>query len=223
MQQFAIIVAGGNGTRMGADIPKQFLLLQGIPVLMHTMEQFYKANEDIEIVLVLPEAFKSYWYELCKKHEFDIFHKIVDGGATRFQSVKNGLDFIKKTEGLVAIHDAVRPLVEVSVIQKCFKSAEIFGNGVAAVKIKDSVRQETGEGQTIALDRSMLWAIQTPQTFQLSVIKEAFLQTESPLFTDDATVYEFAGHAVRIVESQYKNFKITTPEDLMLAEVLLGY
>ncbi len=223
LNHYAIIVAGGSGSRMGSAVPKQFLELGGKPVLLWTLEKFLAFSPDIQFVLVLPQADFFRWEALQSRITQVPTSKIIliPGGATRFQSVRNGLDSIPGSDGLVAIHDAVRPLVSVDVIRRSFEAAAQFGSGVAAVPAKDSVRQILEKDKTIALDRATLRLVQTPQTFQLSLIKKAFEQPESPLFTDDASVAEAAGFAVHLVEGAYENLKITTPEDLVVAEALL--
>ena len=222
MQHYAILVAGGSGSRMGGTVPKQFLELAGKPILLHTVEKFLAYSPEIRLVLVLPEADFGRWERLAPQLSHAPNHPItvVAGGATRFQSVRNGLNPIEG-DGLVAVHDAVRPLVSVEVIRRTFESAAQFGNGVAAVAAKDSVRQLGPGGQNTALDRATLRLIQTPQTFRIGLLKKAFGQPESLLFTDDASVVEAAGFEVHLVEGSYENLKITTPEDLVVAEALL--
>lgn len=221
MTEFAILVAGGNGSRMGGTVPKQFLELAGKPILLHTVEKFLAHSSEIRLVLVLPEADFGRWEALAAQLP-ETHHPIavVAGGATRFQSVRNGLRTIQD-DGLVAVHDAVRPLVSVGVIRRTFDAAAEFGSGVAAVPAKDSVRQIGPNGENRALDRATLRLIQTPQTFRISLLKKAFEHPESPLFTDDASVAEAAGFAIHLVEGSYENLKITTPEDLVVAEALL--
>jgi 2-C-methyl-D-erythritol 4-phosphate cytidylyltransferase len=218
MQQYALIVAGGNGTRMGGDLPKQFLLLAGKPVLMHTLAVFQKCK--CEIVLVLPVTQISYWQQLCVTHQFTLKHTIVAGGETRFYSVKNGLETIPENT-LVAIHDGVRPCITQAVIQSTFYTASEKGNAVAVVKPKDSIRVMDGEGNH-SVNREYYRLIQTPQTFNTTLIKQAYTQSSQNHFTDDASVLEAAGNAINFVEGDYRNIKITTPEDMLLAEVILG-
>jgi 2-C-methyl-D-erythritol 4-phosphate cytidylyltransferase len=220
MQQVALIVAGGSGSRMGSAVPKQFLDLVGKPILRHTLEKFAAFSPDIQLILVLPESDFFRWKGINWLPTEQTV-KLIPGGATRFQSVKNGLQAVSG-DGLVAIHDAVRPLVSVDVIRRTFEAAAAFGSGVAAVPAKDSVRQILENDKTVALDRSSLRLVQTPQTFQIRLIKKAFEQPESPLFTDDASVVEAAGFPVHLVEGSYENLKITTPEDLRVAEALLN-
>lgn len=218
-KQYALIVAGGSGTRMNSSIPKQFLPLGGRPILMHTIEKFSSYPEALEIILVLPSKEIQEWKNLCSKHDFNTPHKIVQGGATRFHSVKNGLDAIDSL-GTVAIHDGVRPFVSHSIIEKSFRSAEERGSGITAVQLKDSIRS-VRDNSSRAEDRKNFMLIQTPQTFQLSLIKKAFMDCASSEFTDDASVLESSGVPVHLVEGSYENIKVTTPEDLTFAEAIL--
>jgi len=213
-KKYAIIVAGGAGSRMKSEIPKQFIELGGLPILMHTLNRFKEADEDIKIVLVLPETQFKFWETLCSKYN-TVPHQLVKGGKTRFQSGFNGLQAIEN-EGLVAIHDGVRPFVSVEIINESFKIAAAKGTAIVSVGSKDSVRVN---GQ--AVDRSTVKLIQTPQTFQISLIKKAFEIEELSTFTDDASVAEHAGFEINLIEGNYENIKITTPEDLIWAEVLL--
>lgn len=218
MKHSAIIVAGGSGSRMGAATPKQFLHISGKPILIHTIEAFFTAVPDIQIILVLPTAHFDTWLSLKSLYfpNQDIAHTA--GGATRYQSVKNGLELV--TGHLVAIHDAVRPLVSKQIILESFEAAEQTGSGVVMVPAKDSIRVKE-DTITRAVDRSLYYLVQTPQTFQTDLIKNAFQSEEQPFFTDDASVYEHAGNMVTLVPGDYRNLKITTPEDLLVAEALL--
>jgi 2-C-methyl-D-erythritol 4-phosphate cytidylyltransferase len=218
MKKYAIIVAGGSGSRMKSELPKQFIEIGGLPILMHTLKRFKEADTEIELILVLPESQFEFWKELCEIHsEFmrAIPHKLVAGGKSRFQSGKNGLQIIEN-EGLVAIHDGVRPFVSAEIINESFRVAQEKGTAVVSVASKDSVRVN---GQ--AIDRSTVRLIQTPQTFQIPLIKKAFETPELSTFTDDASVAEHAGFEIHLIEGAYENIKITTPEDLLWAEVLL--
>lgn len=219
-KNYAIIVAGGTGSRMQATIPKQFLLLNGLPVLMHTIQAFYDSNSQPQIILVLPADAISYWDELCKQYNFDTPHKVVSGGKTRFHSVKNGLDTIIDTNAIVAIHDAVRPLTSVQIIDNSFIDAAKYGNAVVAVKSRDSIRQVKNE-VSASLIRDEIYLVQTPQTFQLTQLKKGYEQVYDPKFTDDASVVEETGIAIRLVDGDYRNIKITFPEDIAIAELLL--
>jgi 2-C-methyl-D-erythritol 4-phosphate cytidylyltransferase len=221
MQRYAIIVAGGKGERMGAEIPKQFLPLAGMPVLMHTLQRFYKAGEHTHLILVLPQKHLAVWEELCRCHGFSVPHQVVAGGAERFFSVRNGLDTITAEEGLVAVHDGVRPLVDASLIHRTFAQAEQSGTAVASVKLKDSVRHLDNNG-SCAVDRNEYVLVQTPQVFRLSLLRKAYTTAYSSIFTDDASVVEATGVKITLAEGAYSNIKITTADDLALAEVLLA-
>ncbi|ARS37192.1 2-C-methyl-D-erythritol 4-phosphate cytidylyltransferase [Pontibacter actiniarum] len=216
LPQYAIIVAGGSGSRMQRDTPKQFLEVAGKPVLMHTIERFYKYNPAIRLIVVLPQEQLNTWRELCRKHTFKLFHMTVPGGATRFGSVKNGLDAVMG-EGLVAVHDGVRPFVETETIKAAFEAAEQQGSAVVAVSPKDSIRELTESGSR-AVPRAKYKLVQTPQCFRASILRKAYEQPEQEHFTDDASVVESTGEKITLVEGSYRNIKITTPEDLILAE-----
>jgi 2-C-methyl-D-erythritol 4-phosphate cytidylyltransferase len=218
--EYALIVAGGKGTRIKSKLPKQFLELNGLPILMHTLEAFYRYSEKIKIILVLPEDDFAIWNELCKKHSFNKPIILQKGGETRFQSVKNGLDKIQGS-GLVAIHDGVRPLVSEDIIGASFRLAAVHQTAVAAVRLKESIRM-TDQDNTKAVDRSRFRLIQTPQTFEVNLIKQAYQQKEDASMTDDASVAEKAGHVISLFEGSYENIKITTQEDLIVAEALMN-
>ena len=215
IKKYAIIVAGGSGSRMKSDTPKQFIEVGGLPILMHTLKRFKEADSEIELILVLPESQLDYWKELCSKYP-TVPHQLVKGGKTRFQSGLNGLQVIGN-EGLVAIHDGVRPFVSVDIINESFRIAAEKGTAVVSVPSKDSVRVN---GKSI--DRSTVKIIQTPQTFQIPLIKKAFETEESDSFTDDASVAEHAGFEINLIEGNYENIKITTPEDLLWAEIIIN-
>jgi 2-C-methyl-D-erythritol 4-phosphate cytidylyltransferase len=219
MDLYVVIVAGGSGKRMGADIPKQFLNLAGRPVLMHTIERFKSFNDAIEIITVLPENQLRYWVDLQKKHSFDVPHTLVKGGLHRFISVKNGLKFVN-TPSLVAIHDGVRPFVTVDTIKRCFETAEKLGNAIPAVSPSDSLRIMTDKG-SMPLNRMHVKQIQTPQVFNAELIKKAYLQEYITEFTDDATVLEKMGEKINMVDGNRENIKITNPEDLLISSALL--
>lgn len=226
-QYYAIILAAGSGQRMQASLAKQFMLLGGKPMIMHTIEQFANCSDNIKIILVLPSADTQYWMQLCEIYDFKIAHQSVCGGQSRFQSVLAGLNMLKRNPNpektLVAIHDGARPLASIDLINKCFESAEINGSGVAAVMMKDSVRQITNPNTQVsmALERSSLRIIQTPQTFRLDILQTSFQQLETDCFTDDASVVEAAGFEIQLIEGQYQNIKITTMEDIAIAELFL--
>ncbi len=220
MKEYALIVAGGKGTRIKRSLPKQFIEINGKPILLHTVEAFYRYSEKVSIVLVLPEDDFGIWDEICKKFNFNKPLLVQKGGETRFQSVKNGLDQMSG-EGLVAIHDGVRPLVSEDIIGASFRLAAIHQCAVAAVRLKESIRM-TDQDNTKAVDRSRFRMIQTPQTFNLQLIKKAHLIKEDPSLTDDASVAERAGHLISLFEGSYENIKVTTAEDLIIAEALLN-
>jgi 2-C-methyl-D-erythritol 4-phosphate cytidylyltransferase len=219
MNLYALIVAGGSGSRMGTEVPKQFLELAGKPVLMHTIGRFRAFDESLEIITVLPESQLEYWDLLRKKHAFHIRHTVVAGGSSRFVSVKNGLKLVGET-GLVAIHDGVRPLVSIATIRRCFEAAAKYGNAVPVISPADSLRLITGNG-SVAVDRQSVKIIQTPQVFNVVLIKKAYLREYKADFTDDATVLEKAGETIHLVEGNRENIKITNPEDLIISEALL--
>ncbi|HWZ35470.1 MAG TPA: 2-C-methyl-D-erythritol 4-phosphate cytidylyltransferase [Mucilaginibacter sp.] len=220
-KRYAIIVAGGSGTRMGSALPKQFLLLNGLPVLMHTLLAFHNSQSKPDLILVLPAAYHEYWTELCRKHNFTIPHQLISGGETRFHSVKNGLDIITADElSLIAVQDAVRPMTSTDIIDAAYKSAAQYGNGVVAVKSRDSIRQLKNETSS-ALPRDEIYLVQTPQTFQSAQLKKAYEQAYTPNFTDDASVVEAMGVNIHLVDGSHKNIKITFPEDIAIMELLM--
>ena len=220
MKKYAIIVAGGSGQRMLSAVPKQFLLLQGKPILYHTLQAFYEADASTELIIVLPADQFNTWESLISDLP-TISHRLVAGGNSRYQSSQNAIQTLSE-EGLVAIHDGVRPLIEPSLISASFLEAAKKGNAVLAVASKDSVRFYSAEkGSFEHLNRETIRLIQTPQIFSVKDLKEAFKQPYSDDFTDDARVVEALGIHINLVEGSYKNIKITTPEDLVLAEVLL--
>ncbi|MCC9168951.1 2-C-methyl-D-erythritol 4-phosphate cytidylyltransferase [Pontibacter harenae] len=216
LEEYAIVVAGGTGTRMQQAVPKQFIEVAGKPILMHTLERFYSYNPDIRLIVVLPENQQEAWRQLCRKHTFKLFHMVVAGGATRFGSVNNGLDLVQG-EAVVAVHDGVRPFVAIETIAEAFKTAAQYGNAIVAVSPKDSIRELDSENSR-AVDRAKYKLVQTPQCFKASILRKAYEQPEQPYFTDDASVVEQLGEEIKLVEGSYRNIKITTPEDLVLAE-----
>jgi 2-C-methyl-D-erythritol 4-phosphate cytidylyltransferase len=221
MNLYVVIVAGGSGKRMGAETPKQFLELAGKPVLMHTIERFHKFDESIEIITVLPENQLRFWTDLQKKYSFNIPHTLVKGGAHRFISVKHGLEFVSN-RGLVAIHDGVRPLVKLETIKRCFEHAEKFGNAVPVISPADSLRY-LDDHRNEPINRLNVKQIQTPQVFDASLLKKAYNQPYDTSFTDDATVVEKTGVKIHLVEGNRENIKITNPEDLFIAQILLPF
>jgi 2-C-methyl-D-erythritol 4-phosphate cytidylyltransferase len=219
MKLYAVIVAGGSGKRMGAEIPKQYLELAGKPVLMHTLERFKAFDESIEIITVLPENQLRFWGEIQKKYSFNIPHTLVKGGKARFFSVRNGLQFVD-APGIVAIHDGVRPFVSVDTIKRCFEAAGELGNAIPVVPPSDTLRMINDEGNH-PLNRLMIRQVQTPQVFSAELIKNAYKQEYLPEFTDDATVLEKTGIKINLVEGNRENIKITNPEDLIISAALL--
>ena len=220
MKYYAIIVAGGSGTRMKTEKAKQFLLLNDLPILMHTINAFHECDVNPKIVLVLHIDQHTYWENLCTKYQFTVPHEVIKGGDQRYHSVKNGLKVIKGP-AVVAVHDAVRPLVSVNLIKESFTVAEATGNAVAAISPVDSVRISQGT-DTKAVNRDDVYLIQTPQTFQLSQLKKAYEQPFRNDFTDDASVVEKAGFPIQLISGERENLKITYPIDLELASLLLS-
>lgn len=218
MHESVIIVAGGSGSRMKQILPKQFIEILGKPIVVHTIEAFLAYNPSIQLILVLPEMHLPTWRTIQNDFLSEVDIITAAGGNSRFQSVKSGLSHV--SGNLVAIHDAVRPIISTSVIAASYDQAKATGSGIAMVPLKDSIREKVGD-QTQARDRSLYMAVQTPQTFQTDLIRRAFEQQESSLFTDDASVLEAYGHPIEVVTGDYSNIKITTPEDLVLAEALL--
>ena len=214
--RYALIVAGGSGSRMQASIPKQFMLLNGRPLLMQTLERF----AEYEIVLVLPELQIDRWKELCHEYEFTMKHTIVAGGETRTESVFHGLQHIPEN-ALVAIHDGVRPLVSAEMIHRGFRLAESEGSAIPVVEMTDSIRQLTEDGSR-CVDRTKLRSVQTPQIFVCRDIREAYLKCKNGVFTDDASVFEAVGHKLSFYEGEFSNIKITRPLDLSIAEAILN-
>ncbi|MFM9841320.1 MAG: 2-C-methyl-D-erythritol 4-phosphate cytidylyltransferase [Cyclobacteriaceae bacterium] len=217
--EYALIVAGGKGTRIKSFLPKQFIELNGKPILLHTVEAFLRYSDKIKIILVLPEDDFEIWNDITKKFTFSYPIILQKGGETRFQSVKNGLSKMEG-EGLVAIHDGVRPLVSEDIIGASYRLAAVHQSAVAAVRLKESIRI-TDQDNTKSVDRSKFRLIQTPQTFDLQLIKKAYEIKEDASLTDDASVAERAGHIISLFEGSYENIKITTQEDLIVAKALM--
>lgn len=229
MRKYVLIVAGGKGLRMGGDLPKQFIPLEGKPVLMHTLEAFHRWDASAELVLVLPEDHQSYWNMLCREIGCKVPHRIASGGETRFHSVRNGLQFLSEEIGntsgrnekvLIAVHDGVRPFVSSEVIAACFDEAEKSGAAIPVIPMIDSLR-ETDEKGSHPVDRSRYFAVQTPQVFCSELLLKAYGQEFSALFTDDASVVEAMGEVIHMVTGNRENIKITTPFDLLVAESLI--
>jgi 2-C-methyl-D-erythritol 4-phosphate cytidylyltransferase len=215
-----IIVAGGSGSRMGVDLPKQFLELKGKPVLMHTIERFYNYNNNQHIVLVLPQAYIDYWNSLIKEYNFTIKHSVTTGGATRFNSVKNGLNMIGNDSDMIAVHDGARPLVSDETIDNCFSMAEEKGAAIPVIDVDDSLRMVTGNGSE-HVDRSNYKRVQTPQVFSADVIVKAYDMGYDSKFTDDASVVEAAGHRIWLADGNIENIKITHKTDMIIAEAII--
>ncbi len=220
---YVIIVAGGKGLRMGGDIPKQFLPVGGKPVLMRTLERFREYSPTLSIILVLPKAQQDYWKELCREYSFTVEHTIANGGETRFHSVQNGLAMIPDSEqGVVGVHDGVRPFVSTEVIQRCYDTARTAKAVIPVTPVVETLRYVGGKGADRNVLRSDYRLVQTPQTFDIQLLKEANRQEYSEAFTDDASVVEGIGATVTMVDGNRENIKITTPFDLKIAEVLVG-
>ena len=218
MKKHIIIVAGGKGLRMGGDIPKQFLPVCGKPVLMRTIEAFHTYDAAIHVILVLPVSQQAYWKELCQEYQFSLSHDIANGGDTRFHSVMNGLALVEGN-GLVGVHDGVRPFVSQEVIARCYEEAEACKAVIPVIDVVETVRHLTEEGsETVPRDRYKL--VQTPQVFEVELLRRAYQQTYTDLFTDDASVVEALGEKVYLVKGNRENIKLTTPFDLKLAEML---
>lgn len=218
MNRTALIVAGGSGSRMGMDIPKQFILLNDKPVLYYSLLAFSKICEDI--VLVLPTTEFERWESLCRTHNISIKHRIVAGGKERSDSVRNGLESIKNN-GFVAIHDAARPFVSSELIKHCFEEAEKFGNAIPMVKPKESLRMLTDDGN-VSVNREIFHLVQTPQVFEIEKLKDVFNQTLSTSFTDEASRYEcIFPNSIHRVEGNYSNIKLTTSDDLNWADYFI--
>jgi len=246
---YIIIVAGGKGLRMGSDIPKQFLPIGGKPVLMRTLERFRAYSSALQIILVLPEAQQDYWRQLCEEYHFDVEHQIANGGQTRFHSVQNGLALVPDdAEGVVGVHDGVRPFPSIEVIRNCYETARTAKAVIPVIPIVETVRQLMSDGQVSSrtVPRDDYRLVQTPQTFDIQLLKAAYKRAQNQAcldsaereqarpkvkaanrqpyndgFTDDASVVESYGYAITLVEGNRENIKITTPYDLKIAEILI--
>lgn len=218
-KRYAIIVAGGTGTRMNLPVPKQFVLLEGKAVIVHAISPFFDAYPDIEIIIGLPVQHITTWNEIAKEHFAEKKITIIEAGESRFETVKNCLSTIKE-EGVVAVHDAARPLVSVKTIIAGFKAAEMYGSAVPAIPLYDSIRQ-IDSTRSIAVDRAKYCLVQTPQCFKTDVIQKAYKKDYKFTFTDDATVVENSGERIHLVDGHSDNIKITTPRDLVIAEALM--
>lgn len=220
MKRYAVIVAGGQGVRMGADRPKQFLEIGGKPILRHTLERFLAFDPEIEVIVVLPEAQKAWWRDYCRQNGFLQRYSMVSGGITRFHSVQNALKYVGE-DGVVAVHDGVRPLVRRALLERTFEAAQQWQAVVPAVPVVESMRKMEGETDSVPVKRDGMLLVQTPQVFDAGVLKNAYRQAFSTAFTDDASVVEASGVPVHIIPGDRINLKITTPEDLQVAAGLL--
>ena len=235
---YIIIVAGGKGLRMGTDVPKQFLPIGGRPVLMRTIERFREYSADLQIILVLPEAQQQYWRELCQQYDFPLpkqggsegLYLLANGGETRFHSVQNGLALIPDdAEGVVGVHDGVRPFPSVDVIRRCYETAREKKAVIPVVPVVETLRhinspsRSGGDGGGFTVPRDEYRLVQTPQTFDIQLLKAANRQPYNDGFTDDASVVESYGHPVTLVDGNRENIKITTPYDIVVAEALINY
>ena len=221
---YIIILAGGKGLRMGSDIPKQFLPIGGMPVLMHTLKRFREYSKELKIILVLPKQQQAYWQTLCEEYHFQEDYLIANGGETRFHSIKNGLQLIPDdAQGLVGVHDGVRPFPSVEVIRNCYETARREGSAIPVIPVVETIRHLEGKVQgsrTVPRDEYRL--VQTPQVFDIQLHKKAYAQDYRDSFTDDASVVESVGHAVTLVEGNRENIKITTPFDCIVAEGIIN-
>ena len=220
MNKIAVIVAGGSGQRMGVATPKQFLLLNGKPLLWHTIHAFLQAFETIQIVLVLPEEYLSTGKEIADSFLTTNIH-LTKGGTTRFDSVKNGLQLLNTTNSIVFVHDGVRCLITKDLIIRCYEQALTKGSAIPAVAATDSIRIAKSADESVVADRTQVRIIQTPQTFKAELLLPAFDQNYTDAFTDEATVAEAFGNKVFLIEGEYNNLKITRPIDLLIAEKIL--
>ncbi|MBQ0086400.1 MAG: 2-C-methyl-D-erythritol 4-phosphate cytidylyltransferase [Bacteroidales bacterium] len=221
-KKYVVIPAGGRGVRLGSELPKQFLEINGKPVLRHTIEKFLSAfGDDISVIIVLPQDMKEYWRKYCASNCFIERYILVQGGITRFHSVQNALRYVKE-DSIVAVHDGVRPLVSAGMIRRLFAEAESCPAVVPALPVVESLREISGDGSSVSVDRSRFVAVQTPQVFRSDVLKKAYGQAYLQSFTDDATVVQACGYPIRLVPGERTNIKITTREDLESAALLLG-
>ena len=221
MKKYALIVAGGRGTRIGGELPKQFIAVAGRPIVMHTIDAFLRYDPDLTIILVLPSESVETWQMLCRKYRFDTPVNVAVGGATRFESVRNGLSRISEP-GLVAVHDGARPFVSPTLIARAFDTASRTGSAVPVTEVTDSLREVLPDGRSSVVERSRFRAVQTPQVFDSDLLIGAYRQTDRSSFTDDASVVEQAGFAITLIAGDPDNLKITHPLDLKLAEIRLA-
>lgn len=219
---YLILVAGGKGLRMGGEVPKQFLPIGGKPVLMHTIQAFRRAIDDIQIALVLPAEQHDYWHELCEKYDFRSPELIAQGGETRFHSVKNGLALLPDdAKAVVGVHDGVRPFVSTKTIRRCYAAAAEGKAVVPVVPVVETVRQILPNGKSMTKPRDEYRLVQTPQTFPLALLRQAYQQPYTEAFTDDASVVEALGKEIVMIEGNRENIKLTTPNDLRYAEFII--
>ena len=221
MSKLAVIVAGGSGMRMGNELPKQFLLLDGKPILLYSIDAFLSAFQDIKIILVLPKQYIEYTRELLNNFGYPAHIQLIEGGATRFHSVKNGISFANQDD-VIFVHDAVRCLVSTQLIERCYEKALTAGSAIPVIPIRDSMRRIAVDGSSEVVSRDQLYSVQTPQTFQASILIPAFQVDYKETFTDEATVVEHAGIQVHTVEGEEQNIKITYPDDLLYAKWRIG-
>ncbi len=221
LKKYAIIVAGGTGSRLKGDVPKQFMLLNEKPVIQYSLEAFHSFDPSIQIILVIHPDYLSFWDQLCLQYKISVPHKTAKGGKTRFDSVKNGLKLVAD-DGLLAIHDAARPVITPDFIGHLFSEAEINGSAMPGINLTDTIRMIDGD-TSHQLDRTFLRAMQTPQVFKVSELKRAYSQSYVPTFTDDASVMQSAGFPLHLTDGRPENIKITNPQDIALAEVLLRF
>ena len=228
MSDYIIVVAGGKGLRMGSDIPKQFLPIGDKPVLMRTLERFREYSDDLQIILVLPEAQQEYWQELCKKYDFKVEYMLANGGQTRFHSVQNGLALVPDdAEGVVGVHDGVRPFPSIEVIRNCYETARTAKAVIPVIPVVETLRHISLTSHPLPLTsktvpRDEYRLVQTPQTFDIQLLKAANRQPYNDEFTDDASVVESYGHKITLVEGNRENIKITTPYDITVAEAIIN-
>lgn len=236
MKKYALIVAGGKGLRMGGEVPKQFICLEGKPILMWTLEAFHRYDHDLQLIVVLPHDQRSYWEALCREHHFTLPHRIADGGDTRFHSVSNGLALalepsapmnqpspMEAEESLIAVHDGVRPFVSQEVLDRCFRAAEEHEAVIPVIPVIDTLRHITQQEESVTVSRSEYRLVQTPQVFQGRLLHRAYSQPYREEFTDDASVVESLGVPVTLVEGNRENIKLTTPFDLTIGSALLRH
>lgn len=224
MKKAIVIVAGGKGVRMGGSVPKQFMEVAGLPILMHTISAFHDYDENMQIVVVLPSGAHEDWHNMCSEYGFDVPHIVVAGGETRFHSVRNGLSAVSAECTVVGVHDGVRPFVSPEVIDRCYATAEERGCVVPVIDVVETVRKidESATGGSVTVDRNKYKLVQTPQVFRRDILDEAYRRPYETAFTDDASVVEACGYGVCLVEGNRENIKITTPYDLIVAEAIVA-